>query len=247
MTESQKNSITSPAQGLLIYQTDATEGFYYYNTSSWQSVNQADSDADPNNEMELPTSGTVGDIIYWDGDAWASLPASSNEGVTLQMTNSVPTWVLPPNEPTNIAATPGNTTATVDYTAPIYTGAEVIVGYTTTATPGGEIASIAQAGSGSITVPNLNNGTAYTFTVRATFSNGILSAPSAISNSVTPRTVPDAPTNIIASSPAPGEATIFVGAPGATGATQVGTLFVICRVAPSLLEAVKLTQAVPSQ
>jgi hypothetical protein len=39
MTQSQKNAITSPDTGLLIYQTDDTSGFYYYNGSSWvQSV-----------------------------------------------------------------------------------------------------------------------------------------------------------------------------------------------------------------
>jgi hypothetical protein len=32
MTEAQKNAIVSPALGLLIFQTDNTTGFYYYNT-----------------------------------------------------------------------------------------------------------------------------------------------------------------------------------------------------------------------
>jgi hypothetical protein len=35
MTQTQKNAITSPATGLLIYQTDGTSGFYYYNGSAW--------------------------------------------------------------------------------------------------------------------------------------------------------------------------------------------------------------------
>ena len=30
----QKNAISSPATGLLIYQTDDTPGFYYYNSKS---------------------------------------------------------------------------------------------------------------------------------------------------------------------------------------------------------------------
>jgi hypothetical protein len=37
MTESQKNAISSPAAGLLVFQTDATPGFYYYNGSAWVS------------------------------------------------------------------------------------------------------------------------------------------------------------------------------------------------------------------
>ena len=35
MTMAQRNSITTPATGLLIYQTDNTPGFYYYNGTGW--------------------------------------------------------------------------------------------------------------------------------------------------------------------------------------------------------------------
>ncbi|RTY95930.1 tail fiber domain-containing protein [Flavobacterium sp. GT3R68] len=35
MTTAQKSAIASPATGLLIYQTDGTAGFYYYNGSAW--------------------------------------------------------------------------------------------------------------------------------------------------------------------------------------------------------------------
>lgn len=38
MTAAQKTAITSPASGLLIYQTDGTTGFYYYNGSAWASL-----------------------------------------------------------------------------------------------------------------------------------------------------------------------------------------------------------------
>ena len=38
MTETQRNAISSTATGLMIYQTDGTEGFYYYNGSSWTEV-----------------------------------------------------------------------------------------------------------------------------------------------------------------------------------------------------------------
>ncbi len=35
MTQSQRTSISSPALGLLVYQTDGTQGFYYYDGSTW--------------------------------------------------------------------------------------------------------------------------------------------------------------------------------------------------------------------
>lgn len=38
MTETQRDAITSAATGLMIYQTDGTPGFYYYNGNSWSEV-----------------------------------------------------------------------------------------------------------------------------------------------------------------------------------------------------------------
>lgn len=38
MTMVQRNAIASPATGLLIFQTDNTAGFYYYNGSVWTMI-----------------------------------------------------------------------------------------------------------------------------------------------------------------------------------------------------------------
>jgi trimeric autotransporter adhesin len=40
MTRTQRDAIASPAQGLLIYQTDNTKGLYQYDGTSWKIVNQ---------------------------------------------------------------------------------------------------------------------------------------------------------------------------------------------------------------
>jgi hypothetical protein len=39
MTEAQKNAISSPAEGLMIYQTDGTKGWYGYNGTAWVILN----------------------------------------------------------------------------------------------------------------------------------------------------------------------------------------------------------------
>ena len=41
LTAAQKTAIVTPATGLLIYQTDGTTGFYYYNGSAWAAVSAA--------------------------------------------------------------------------------------------------------------------------------------------------------------------------------------------------------------
>ena len=38
MTSVEKAAIASPANGLLIYQTDATPGFYFYNGTAWTPI-----------------------------------------------------------------------------------------------------------------------------------------------------------------------------------------------------------------
>ena len=70
MTETQRDAISSPATGLMIYQTDGTAGFYYYNGSSWEgyySKNEVDALID---NLQSKTEARVGDIraggvVFW--------------------------------------------------------------------------------------------------------------------------------------------------------------------------------------
>ena len=54
VTATEKNSIVSPATGLIVYQTDGTTGFYYYDGSSWQLL--------PSASNAVPYSGATGAV-----------------------------------------------------------------------------------------------------------------------------------------------------------------------------------------
>ena len=90
--------------------------------------------------------------------------------------------VTVPGAPTDVTATAGDGKATVSFKAPADNGGSAITSYTVTSNPDSITATGA---STTITVAGLTNGTAYTFTVKATNSIGSGSASTA-SNSVTP-------------------------------------------------------------
>lgn len=92
----------------------------------------------------------------------------------------------PPDQPTSVTAVPGNGQATVTWTAPVVDGGATVTAYLVTGTPGGTCSVSGAPPATTCTVPNLINGTAYTFSVMATNALGD-SLASAPSNPVTPR------------------------------------------------------------
>jgi hypothetical protein len=92
-----------------------------------------------------------------------------------------------PNAPTIGTATVlgASGQASIPFTAPAFNGNSTITTYTATSSPGGITATLSQAGSGTIIMNGLTNGTAYTFTITATNVVG-QSTASAASNAVTP-------------------------------------------------------------
>jgi hypothetical protein len=81
MTAAQRDLITTPASGLLIYQTDNSAGYYYYNGSAWVGLGG--------------TSGSngvsIGQMNYWNGSAWVQIPQGT-QGQNLTLCDGIPTW-----------------------------------------------------------------------------------------------------------------------------------------------------------
>ncbi len=120
MLSAQRTAISSPSNGLLIYQTDgAFPGFYYYDDTitEWQLLpNNLESVKGINTNLilngtnleltdgkgtitvdlsslkELPIPTASGAMNYWNGSAWVEVTPTLNEGATLKMLGGVPTW-----------------------------------------------------------------------------------------------------------------------------------------------------------
>ncbi|HYV94110.1 MAG TPA: tail fiber domain-containing protein [Chitinophagales bacterium] len=58
MTKTQRDAIASPATGLLIYQTNSVQGFYYYNGTAWTAVTNKGADKSLDN-LTSPTAVNV--------------------------------------------------------------------------------------------------------------------------------------------------------------------------------------------
>jgi len=98
LTEFQKNSIVLPATGLMIYQTDAITGFWYFDGTIWvQSIGPQGQAGltgpqGPTGPAGSTSSGTnPGDMLYWTGTQWSMVPGG-NYGQGLYYCNGVPTW-----------------------------------------------------------------------------------------------------------------------------------------------------------
>ena len=133
------------------------------------------------------------------GDSYTFTVTATNAigtGTASSASNAVTPEATVPGAPTGASATPGHGQATVSFTPPVSNGGSTITSYTVTAIDSTTPANGGQTGTGAtspITVTGLTNGDSYTFTVTAT--NGVgTGAASSASNTVTPASVPGAPT-----------------------------------------------------
>ena len=164
------------------------------------------------------TSCTVSGLANGTSYAFTVQATNANgAGEASAASNSVTPSTVP-DAPTGVSATSGDQSATVSWTAPFAEGSP-ITGYTVSDGVG-DTCSTPDGSTTSCTVTGLTPLTAYTFTVTATNADGT-GAASAASNSVTPSTVPDAPTGVSA---APGNrsATVSWTAPSAEGSPITG-------------------------
>ncbi|WEK18149.1 MAG: hypothetical protein P0Y49_15260 [Candidatus Pedobacter colombiensis] len=81
MSSTQRNDINSPANGLLIYQTNDTPGFYYYSNGQWQKlVNKS--------ELSSGGNGTSGNTIL-SGNGVPSAAVGNNGDFYLDLTKTI--------------------------------------------------------------------------------------------------------------------------------------------------------------
>jgi hypothetical protein len=133
-----------------------------------------------------------------------------------------PPFTIPDAPTIGSATSTGSTTATVAFTQPGNDGGLPITSYTATSSSGGITGTLSQAGSGTINMTGLSQGTSYTFTVTATNAIGT-SSPSSASNSITTYTVPGAPTIGTATAIGSTTATVTFTAPASDGGSTITT------------------------
>ncbi|MCL2525813.1 MAG: fibronectin type III domain-containing protein, partial [Coriobacteriia bacterium] len=128
-----------------------------------------------------------------------------------------------PSVPQNVTLMPGNGTVTLSWTAPATNGGADISDYQVSVNGGPWMslettATQATVSTETTTGPALQNGTSYSFSLRAINSVGAGAASDPLS--ATPRTVPDAPTNLSASI---GDSTITLtwSAPDSDGGSAI--------------------------
>ena len=171
-----------------------------------------DSATPPTSEVTFTaTAGTTYQIAV-DGYLSLGVPVATGR-LTLHL-RSVP------DSPASVTATPGDTTATVNWSAPANDGGSVITGYDVTPYIGGVAQPVKTVGAvTSTTFTGLTNGTSYTFKVAATNTFGT-GPRSADSNAITPANPPGAPTGVTASA-GDAQASVSWSAPASNGGSAI--------------------------
>lgn len=88
MLQAQKNAITSPATGLMVYQTDETAGFYFYNGSAWTKIDGVTGILPvANGGTGLSTTPANGQIDIGNGTGFTRGTLTAGTGITVTNTS----------------------------------------------------------------------------------------------------------------------------------------------------------------
>ncbi len=205
-----------PSTGIAIDHYNVTQAVGASNTYS--ATGTAAGTANP---IVVGTAAGLGTLA--NGSAYkfelTAVNANSTSAVSLP-TNSVTPTSNVPTAPTYVVATSGNGQATITFSGATSSTANPITSYTVSAAGGGATVTASSVTDNTpVTVSPLSNGTAYTITVTATNSLAT-SPPSTYSCSVTPATVPGAPTGVTATA-GDGTATVTYSPPVSNGGSAI--------------------------
>lgn len=146
------------------------------------------------------------------GSYQVTLTVTDNSGASDSTSSTVTIDPVPPGVPRDAAASPGDSSATVTWTAPQSAGSDPIDEYTVTSNPGGGTCSTAGL---SCVVTGLANGSSYTFSVVA--ESGAGTSAAATTNAVRPAGAPGRVRHVTAKA-LKGGALLRWDAPAANGA-----------------------------
>jgi hypothetical protein len=100
MTQNQRTSITTPATGSLVYQTDFSSGYYYYNGTTWlRLLPSVDLSSNVTGVLPIANGGTnttstptAGGVAYGTGTAYAITSPGTAGNVLISGGAGAPTW-----------------------------------------------------------------------------------------------------------------------------------------------------------
>ncbi len=94
MIASEKNAITLPATGLLIYQTDGTTGFYYYNGNAWVFITSSNiTGLDDLTDAKVGGSNFVGSLLVGHQTTGSLAGAFYNTGIGIGTLQAISTGI----------------------------------------------------------------------------------------------------------------------------------------------------------
>lgn len=135
MTAAQRSAIASPAQALLVYQTDGSAGFYFYNGTTWALISSGSTDLSTGVTGTLPVAnggtGTAvspaqyGIIYATTSSQYASTTAGTAGQVLVSNGTAAPSWQNSTAVKSPVVAALTGTAKTITNAAGDYTGSSI--------------------------------------------------------------------------------------------------------------------------